>query len=443
MINIPQFSVSEFSRSIKRVVEDSFGYVKIKGEVSGFKKAASGHLYFNLKEQNCLLSAVFFRNMAQLTKFEIADGLEVCAWGKITTYDGRSNYQIIVEKLEIAGIGAILEMIEKRRKKLLAQGLFDQEHKQTLPFFPQKIGVITSQTGAVIQDIKHRISERFPTNILLYPTAVQGENAASQVILGIKFFNNMAQAKKPDVIIIARGGGSFEDLMPFNDENLVKEVFKSQIPIISAIGHETDTSLIDYVSDVRAPTPSAAAEIATPILAELQARINFCEQKLKILPQNLLEQKLQNLNNLQRYILSPKQSLHEIDKKLVQIIKKFDLSVQNALENKSQKLMAIQIAPNFMTQKINLAKQNLEFVSKNLNLAVNNKFKQVALNLTSLQKLLQANHYDQILKRGFALIKNKDNNLISSVSLLKNTQEVTVEMHDGKLDLLTAVNKLK
>ena len=248
--NIVQYSVGEISRSIKRLVEDNFGYVKVVGEVSGFKKASSGHCYFSLKDEEALISCVCFRGSAASLKFNIEDGIQIAVFGKVTTYEGRSNYQIIVQKAEISGVGALMEVIEKRRKMLLAEGLFEEKHKKPLPFWPSKIGVITSKTGAVIEDIIHRVEDRFPTHIMLYPTAVQGQNAAKEIIEGIKYFNSLSD-NIPNVIIIARGGGSVEDLLPFNDEALVRAVFACDIPIVSAVGHETDTTLIDYVSDVR------------------------------------------------------------------------------------------------------------------------------------------------------------------------------------------------
>ncbi len=441
MLNIPQFTVSEFSASIKRVVEDAFGYVKIKGEISGFKRATSGHLYFTLKDNNAALSAVFFRNMAQLTNFEIADGLEVCASGRITTFEGRSNYQIIVEKLEIAGIGAILEMIEKRRQKLLAEGLFDEIHKKPLPFFPKRIGVITSPTGAVIEDIKHRISARCPSHIMLFESAVQGEKAAFEVTAGIKFFNKLPPEKRPEVIIIARGGGSIEDLMPFNDEALVRAVFASEIPIVSAVGHETDTTLIDYVSDLRAPTPTAAAEIVTPILSELESQVDlFCE-KLEILPQQILTKHYKNLENLQKYIVKPEQRIAEVTNLFLSLEKKLFFSLQGNLNSKYQAIAAVKISKDSLSQKLAVSSEKSKFIFDIMNLNMNNLIKNDEAKLISVSKLLKANHYHEILKRGFALIKNEQGDLIMTISDLDKAQEITVEMSDGKTDLL--VNKQK
>jgi exodeoxyribonuclease VII large subunit len=409
LFNVPEFTVSEFSRSIKRTVEDAFGYVRIHGEISGFKKATSGHLYFTLKDENAVLSAVCFRGAASLINFEIGDGLQVCASGKITTYEGRSNYQIIVEKLEIAGVGAILEMIEKRRQKLFAEGLFDAIHKKPIPFFPKIIGVITSPTGAVIEDIKHRIEARCPAHIMLYPSSVQGEKAAAEIVSGIKYFNNLKK-NRPDVLIIARGGGSFEDLLCFSDENLVREVFKSEIPLISAVGHEVDTTLIDYVSDLRAPTPTAAAELATPILSDLKSQLNFYAEKLKFIPENFLNQNVLRLKNLQRYLLDPRKIIEQI----------------------SERLQHLQISNELIFSRIDSEKRKVSFAFERINSSLEQHIKENLTNLNNLQKLLLTNHYREILKRGFALIKNSSGDPLLSLEKVKMEKEILVEMSGGE-----------
>ena len=409
MFNVPEFTVSEFSRSIKRTVEDAFGYVRIHGEISGFKKATSGHLYFALKDENALISAVCFRGAASGISFEIGDGLQVCASGKITTYEGRSNYQIIVEKIEIAGVGAILEMIEKRRQKLFAEGLFDAIHKKPIPFFPKIIGVITSPTGAVIEDIKHRVEARCPAHIMLYPSAVQGEKAAAEIISGIKYFNSLKK-NRPDVLIIARGGGSFEDLLCFSDENLIREVFKSEIPLISAVGHEVDTTLIDYVSDLRAPTPTAAAEFATPVLSELKSQLNFYSEKLEFIPENFLNQNILRLKNLQRYLLDPRKIIEQI----------------------SERLRRLQISNELIFSKIDSEKRKVSFAFERINSRLEQRIKENLTNLNSLGKILATNHYREILKRGFALIKNSSGEPLFSIEKVKIEQEIIVEMSDGE-----------
>lgn len=437
MINVPELTVSEFSRSIKLVVEDAFGYLRIKGEITGFKKAASGHVYFNLKDEGAVLSAVCFRNAAQLVNFEIADGLQVTASGKITTFEGRSNYQIIVEKLEISGVGALLEMIEKRRQKLLEEGLFDEIHKKKLPFFPKIIGVITSETGAVIEDIKHRISERCPTHLMLYPTLVQGEKAASEIISGIRFFNSLKNEKRPQVLIIARGGGSFEDLLCFSDENLVRAVFKSEIPVISAVGHETDTTLIDYVADVRAPTPTAAAEFATPVLADLKNQLNFCAEKIEFLPKNFLSEKISHLKNLQRYVADPAKTLAQINERFLVSAKKLNFLVENFFIKKTEKIFSIQISNQLLLQKISAENQKIEFAFKQLKSRLEAFFKESNTSLLNLSKILKSNHYREILKRGFALVKNEKGELLTSISQAQEEEKVVVEMYDGEVKCKT------
>lgn len=430
--NIPQFSVAEFSKVIKNTIENVFGYVKITGEITGFKKASSGHLYFNLKEDNSLLTAVCFRNQAKNIDFEIGDGLEICAYGQITTYEGRSNYQIIIDKIEIAGIGAILEMIEKRRQKLMAEGLFDEKYKKPLPFFPKIIGVITSETGAVIEDIKHRIADRCPLHLMLYPSAVQGEKASQEIILGIRYFNHL-KINKPEVIIIARGGGSFEDLQPFNDENLVREVFKSDIPIVSAVGHETDFTLIDFVADVRAPTPTASAEFITPVLNDLKIHLNNLQRQIAQSLDNYFHQKLINLKNIEKNIVHPQKYLENIEHKFKIYSEKINYLVKNNLENKIFKIQKISIDKDLIRQKITNFQQkilyNFDIINKNIyhNLAQKN------IILDGLSKTIKSSNYQQILNRGFAIIKDNNSKLIAKVADLKNHHDFIITMGDGEI----------
>jgi exodeoxyribonuclease VII large subunit len=271
--NTPEYSVSELSGAIKRTMEDAFGYVKVKGEVSGYRGPhSSGHVYFALKDTNAKIEAVIWKGVFGRLKFRPEEGMEVVATGKISTFPGKSSYQIVIEQLEPAGIGALLVQLEERKKRLAAEGLFDAARKQPLPFLPAVIGVITSPTGAVIRDILHRISDRFPRTVLVWPVRVQGETCASEVANAIRGFNALSDdddLPRPDVLIVARGGGSLEDLWGFNEEIVARAAAESEIPLISAVGHETDTTLIDYVSDRRAPTPTGAAEFAVPVRAEL------------------------------------------------------------------------------------------------------------------------------------------------------------------------------
>ena len=265
--NSPALSVSELAGALKRTIESTFGLVRVRGEISGFKRHASGHCYFTLKDDSACIDAVIWRSSAVSLAFRPEDGAEVIATGKLSTYPGRSKYQIVVDRMELAGEGALLALVEKRRKALAAEGLFDAARKRKLPFLPQVIGVVTSPTGAVIRDILHRLEDRCPTRVIVWPVPVQGEGAAARVAEAIRGFPSVEP--RPDLLIVARGGGSIEDLWAFNEEEVVRAAADSPIPLISAVGHETDTTLIDHAADRRAPTPTAAAEIAVPVRSEL------------------------------------------------------------------------------------------------------------------------------------------------------------------------------
>ena len=270
--NAQEFSVTEISLALKRTVEDQFGYVRIRGEISGLKRAASGHVYPALKDEKSVLDGVMWKGVAGRLTFRPEDGLEIIATGKLTTYPGRSKYQIVIDKMEVAGEGALMVLLEKRKKELTAEGLFDPSRKVDIPYLPDVIGVVTSPTGSVIRDILHRLSDRFPRHVLVWPVLVQGEGASKQIADAIEGFNAMdpdGDIPRPDVLIVARGGGSLEDLWCFNEEEVVRAAANSKIPLISAVGHETDTTLIDYASDHRAPTPTAAAERAVPVRDDL------------------------------------------------------------------------------------------------------------------------------------------------------------------------------
>ena len=279
--NSPPLSVSELAGALKRTIETAFGEVRVRGEISGFKRHGSGHCYFTLKDENACIDAVIWRGNATALAFKPEDGAEVIATGKLTIYPGRSKYQIVVERMELAGEGALLALLERRRKALAAEGLFDPARKRKLPFLPRVIGIVTSPTGAVIRDILHRLEDRCPTHVILWPVAVQGEGASARIAEAIRAFPSIAP--RPDLLIVARGGGSIEDLWAFNEEEVVRAAAESPIPLISAVGHETDTTLIDFAADLRAPTPTAAAELAVPVrsdlftqLAELGHRAQQC-----------------------------------------------------------------------------------------------------------------------------------------------------------------------
>ncbi len=275
--NIGEYSVSEISAAVRRTVEDAFGYVRVRGEISGFRGVhASGHCYFALKDDRSRIEAVIWRSTLQRLKFKPEEGIEVVATGHVTTFGGQSKYQIVIDALEPAGVGALMALLEERRKKLAAEGLFADERKRPLPYLPRVIGVVTSPTGAVISDILHRLGDRFPSRVVIWPVRVQGETSAAEVAAAINGFNALPAGgaiARPDLIIVARGGGSLEDLWSFNEELVVRAAAASAIPLISAIGHETDVTLIDHAADRRAPTPTAAAEMAVPVRSELIAGV--------------------------------------------------------------------------------------------------------------------------------------------------------------------------
>jgi exodeoxyribonuclease VII large subunit len=276
--NAPALSVSELSGALKRTIESAFGLVRVRGEISGWKRHASGHCYFTLKDEAACIDAVIWKGQAGALAFKPEDGAEVICTGKLTTYAGRSKYQIVVSRMELAGEGALMALLDKRRRALAAEGLFDEAKKRKLPFLPRVIGVVTSPTGAVIRDILHRLEDRCPTHVILWPVPVQGDGAADKVAAAIRGFGSFEP--RPDLIIVARGGGSIEDLWAFNEEEVVRAAAASPIPLISAVGHETDTTLIDFASDRRAPTPTAAAEMAVPVRAELAAFLAELEHRM-------------------------------------------------------------------------------------------------------------------------------------------------------------------
>ena len=306
--NAHEFTVSELSGAVKRSIEDQFGRVRVRGEVGRVSRPASGHLYFDLKDDRSVLAAITWKGQAAQLIQRPEEGMEVIATGRMTTFPGQSKYQLIVDQIEPAGAGALMAMLEKRRKELAAEGLFDESRKRPLPFLPRVIGVVTSPSGAVIRDILHRLRDRFPTHVIIWPVAVQGEACALQVAAAIQGFNAMqpdGPIPRPDLLIVARGGGSLEDLWGFNDEAVVRAASASRIPLISAVGHETDTTLIDYASDRRAPTPTAAAEMAVPVRADLAARLAEANARMSRAKASRLDRQRQRLRDLARALGRP------------------------------------------------------------------------------------------------------------------------------------------
>jgi len=324
--NAAPLSISEISALLKRTVEDRFGFVRLRGELSGVKRAASGHLYASLKDDKAVIDAVMWRGSVDRLAFRPEDGLEVIATGKITTYPGRSKYQIVVETMEIAGEGALLALLEKNRARFAAEGLFATERKRALPFLPDVIGVVTSPTGAVIRDILHRLRDRFPSRVVVWPVLVQGQGAAGQVAAAVDGFSRISPGgpvPRPDVVIVARGGGSIEDLWAFNEEAVVRAIAASTIPVISAVGHETDTTLADFAADLRAPTPTAAAELAVPVREELLAQLGdlaWRKRRAVVRPlaigRERLEARMQRLPRPEALLAQPAQRVDDLGEKL-------------------------------------------------------------------------------------------------------------------------------
>ncbi len=341
--NVHEFTVSELSQSLKRTVEDTFGHVRVRAEISGLKQAASGHVYLSLKDEKAVIDGIMWRGTASKLSFRPEDGLEVVCTGKLTTYPGRSKYQIVIERMEPAGAGALMALLEERKKKLAAEGLFDSDRKKPLPYIPTTIGVVTSPTGAVIRDILHRLRDRFPRHVLLWPVIVQGEAAASQIANAIRGFNQMpedGEIPKPDLLIVARGGGSLEDLWSFNEEEVVRAAAESVIPLISAVGHETDTTLIDYASDRRAPTPTAAAEMAVPVRSELLGYVDELERRMRRTTLQAIEQRGDRVKGLGRGLRDPKTMIGEKWQNLDHLHNRLARAVENGLKLKQQNFIA-------------------------------------------------------------------------------------------------------
>lgn len=390
MTETPILSVSEISLSLKSCVEQVFAHIKVRGEISDVKRATSGHIYFSLKDENAVLSAICWRGRNSSTMQAIQEGLEVICTGKLSTYPGRSNYQMIVETAEPAGVGALLKLLNERREKLAKEGLFDESHKKQIPYLPETIGVITSPTGAVIRDIIHRLTDRFPRHVLVWPVAVQGTECADQVAAAIKGFNNLPQIfSKPDVLIVARGGGSLEDLWGFNEECVVRAVYDSQIPVISAVGHETDTTLIDYVADLRAPTPTGAAEKAVPMRSELLNHTQNLKGRLGTGLLRTIQEKRLHLDSLTR-----------------------------ALPHLNE------LIPLFV-QRVDDSAGRLNRVFEVLMCRVQDK-------VSSLGRLLASYSYQNVLKRGFVLVSS-NGHVLSSVGEAEKHPQMNLTFADGTI----------
>ena len=437
----PILSVAEISALLKRTVEDTFGRVRVRGEISGFKRAQSGHMYFTLKDETAVIDGVCWRGTAGRLGLTPEDGLEVIVTGRLTTYPARSRYQIVVEGMEVAGEGALLKLLEDRRRKLAAEGLFDLETKQELPFLPDVIGVVTSETGAVFHDILHRISDRFPRRILLWPVTVQGKNAAKEIAAAIKGFNRLGgkqggKGKKglprPDVLIVARGGGSLEDLMAFNEEIVVRAAAASDIPLISAVGHETDTTLIDYAADQRAPTPTAAAEMAVPVRADLVAQVEDDGARLINAVTRLIEDGRRNLDAMARGLPDLRRLVGDFTQRLDDWTERLVNAVRVDLDSRRAELARLAAKIPKPQQQLEHAQRQLKREVRALKAAGKAIVAERRGDLKQAAALLESFSYQRVLERGFALITGQGERPISSVKELSPGMPVSMRFQDGE-----------
>ena len=483
-INEPEFSVSEISNAIKRLIEEEFSYVRIRGEIGRVSLPRSGHVYLDLKDEKSVIAGVIWKGVADKLMTKPEEGMEVIARGRVTTFGGQSKYQIIIDDLRPAGVGALMAMLEKRKKQFQAEGIFNQEHKKPLPFLPEIIGVITSPSGAVIKDILHRLSDRFPRKVTLWPVAVQGDNCAREVSRAIDGFNSLTVQNPliaPDLIIVARGGGSIEDLWGFNEELVVRSAFKSTIPLISAIGHETDTTLLDYVADVRAPTPTAAAEMAVPVRHELLALIDANEARLSRALSQVLLNRSQRLLDISRSLPRVFGLLEGPTQRLDSISTRLPISLTSGVKLKKSRLFELStgIKPTSLIMRLENSQSKFELQAKQLktllgycidlrkqtlgslfsrieNLSLKREIlheqknlkdlslrvrKAYETSLTNLETKLQAIDrlretlgYRETLNRGYAVIRSGDNVITEKAKALYETN-LSIEFWDGELPI--------
>ncbi|HEY1096672.1 MAG TPA: exodeoxyribonuclease VII large subunit [Alphaproteobacteria bacterium] len=429
-IEMPALSVSELSQKLKRTLEQQFDYVRVRGELSKVARPGSGHIYTDLKDENAVLKAVCWKNVVPSLAIQPVEGLEVICTGQITTYPMSSSYQLKIMQMELAGQGALLKMLEERKQRLLAEGLFAPERKKKLPFLPKTIGVITSPTGAVIRDILHRIADRFPTHVLVWPVLVQGETAAQSVIKAIEGFN-AATAHRPDLLIVARGGGSVEDLMPFNDEALVRAVAASDIPVISAVGHETDTTLIDYAADVRAPTPTAAAEIAVPVRNDLYYTVQTHQQRIAQHIFALLRHRQSELKMLAARLGDPQRALESIQQRVDLAGSYLRQNMMRLLHVHQQRLQKINLQAHSPKNMLAQQSQNLAHQAQRLNRVIALTVQQQQQVLKHHTSLLESYSFRKTLERGFALVRNGDEQPVTRAEEAKKQAALHIQFADG------------
>ena len=445
--NLPEYTVSELSLALKRAIEDGFGFVRVRGEISGFKRHASGHCYFALKDADAVLDAVCWRMTAIRLGLKPEDGMEVVCSGRLTTYPGRSKYQLIVDRVELAGVGALLRLLEERRQRLAAEGLFAAERKKKLPFLPEVIGIVTSPTGAVIRDILHRLADRFPRRVLIWPVAVQGEGAAAQVAAAIAGFNRLAPGRagdsgvpRPDLIIVARGGGSLEDLMAFNEEIVVRAAAASAIPLISAVGHETDTTLIDHASDLRAPTPTAAAEMAVPVRLDLVAELAGKAARLAGGLSRLLTERRLHLAGLARGLPDPQDLLGAAAQRLDDRGERLRLAIGARFAAARQRLdlAAAGLRPAALAADAARARERFADVESRLATAMARSIdgKRDALDNFAGRLATHSERHESLLARGYVVVRDAAGGVVTEAVNVRPNAALELEFFDGKVGVI-------
>ncbi len=488
-LNLPQFSVSEISGAIKRVVEGEFANIRVKGEIGRVSFPRSGHVYLDLKDERSVLAAVIWKGVAAHLQMPPEEGLEIIATGRITTFGGQSKYQLIIDDMKPAGVGALMAMLEKRKTMLAAEGLFEQNRKKPIPFLPDVIGVVTSPSGAVIRDILHRLRDRFPRKVLLWPVAVQGEKCASEVSRAIDGFNALDGGERfprPDVLIVARGGGSLEDLWGFNEESVVRSAASSDIPLISAVGHETDTTLIDFVSDLRAPTPTAAAELAVPVRHELSASLSEHRARMSRALSTTLGWRWQRLQDLGRALPKPdglftydRQKLDHLAESLpkslyiriqlskmrlynatvllrpstacskykwakadfAQLWPQFNKALERFINLRDGEFtnLSTRLVPNLVVRKMRQSQESYIHQQKALSRLVELQMSQRFEQLSALDRLREMLGYKETLDRGYAVVRSSGK-VIKSVTSAKSAATLEVEFRDGRFEIKSQKN---
>jgi exodeoxyribonuclease VII large subunit len=439
--NAKPYSVSELSFALKRTIEDAYGFVRVRAELSKVTRHASGHVYLTLKDERSAIDGVVWKGQVRGLQVQPQHGMEVIVTGKITTYPASSKYQIVIETMEPAGVGALLAQLERLKAKLQAEGLFEPSRKRRLPSMPATIGVITSPTGAVIRDILHRIRDRWPCRVVVWPVVVQGDAASAQVRAAIEGFNALpggdmgsdSAIPRPDLLIVARGGGSVEDLWPFNDEALARAAAASAIPLISAVGHETDTTLIDFVSDRRAPTPTAAAEMATPVLAELKAAVADYQRRMVACTERTLENRRNRLSAAARGLPRPADILALASQRFDLAAGRLGAALQRntAVHERELVRTASRFNPGLLERPRALKAQRVAEIAARLAPATRRRLERAEDRLTNLDKLRQSFNPERPLKLGFALVQRPDGSIVREGAALQSGEAVALKFADA------------